>query len=60
MNTLKRVCERHGIDYHPVRTASVASFVELMARLHPEHLAQLAQSAQPDKSPPSAFCLRHG
>ena len=54
MNTLKRVCERHQIDYHPLRTASVASFVELMARLHPEHLAQLGSP------PPSAFCLRHG
>ncbi|CAB3787409.1 hypothetical protein LMG28614_02496 [Paraburkholderia ultramafica] len=54
MNTLKRVCERHQIDYHPLRTASVASFVELMARLHPEHLAQLGNP------PPSAFCLRHG
>ena len=54
MNTLKRVCERHQIDYHPLRTASVASFVELMGRLHPEHLAQLGNP------PPSAFCLRHG
>ena len=54
MNTLKRVCERHRIDYHPLRTASVASFVELMARLHPEHLAQLGHP------PPLAFCLRHG
>ncbi|MFT4067099.1 DUF2325 domain-containing protein [Paraburkholderia sp.] len=54
MNTLKRICERHAIDYHPLRTASVASFVELMARLHPEHVAQL-------RNPPSsAFCLRHG
>jgi Uncharacterized protein conserved in bacteria (DUF2325) len=54
MNTLKRVCERHQIDYHPLRTASVASFVELMARLHPEHVAQLGNP------PASAFCLRHG
>jgi len=54
MNTLKRVCERHGIDYHPLRTASVASFVELIARLHPEHVAQLRNA------PPPAFCLRHG
>lgn len=54
MNTLKRVCERHQIDYHPLRTASVASFVELVGRLRPEHLAQL------DNPPPSAFCLRHG
>jgi hypothetical protein len=54
MNTLKRVCERHQIDYHPLRTASVASFVELVSRLRPEHLAQ-------SRNPPaSAFCLRHG
>jgi Uncharacterized protein conserved in bacteria (DUF2325) len=33
MNLLKRVCDRHQVDYHPVRTASVASFVELMMRL---------------------------
>ena len=32
MNLLKRVCERHQVDYHPLRTASVASFVELMIR----------------------------
>ncbi|MGF6770760.1 hypothetical protein P3T18_003239 [Paraburkholderia sp. GAS199] len=57
MNTLKRVCERHQIDYHPLRTASVASFVELMARLHPVHLEQLAQGGH---APASAFCLRHG
>ncbi|MFM0083417.1 DUF2325 domain-containing protein [Paraburkholderia sediminicola] len=54
MNTLKRVCERHQIDYHPLRTASVASFVELVDRLRPEQLAQLGNP------PPSAFCLRHG
>ncbi|MFM0100036.1 DUF2325 domain-containing protein [Paraburkholderia nemoris] len=54
MNTLKRVCERHQIDYHPLRTASVASFVELVDRLRPEHLAQLGNPS------PSAFCLRHG
>ncbi|EDZ99377.1 conserved hypothetical protein [Burkholderia sp. H160] len=54
INTLKRICERHGIDYHPLRTASVASFVELIARLHPGHVAQLSNP------PPSAFCLRHG
>ncbi|RDK03349.1 DUF2325 domain-containing protein [Paraburkholderia lacunae] len=54
MHTLKRICERHQIGYHPLRTASVASFVELMTRLHPEHLAQLGNP------PPSVFCLRHG
>jgi hypothetical protein len=53
MTTLKRVCERHQIDYYPLRTASVASFVELVDRLRPEHLAQLGNP------PPSAFCLRH-
>ncbi|AXL49446.1 peptidase [Paraburkholderia caffeinilytica] len=54
MNTLKRVCERHRIDYHPLRTASVASFVELVDRLRPEHLARLGNPPSP------AFCLRHG
>ena len=54
MNTLKRVCDRLQIDYYPLRTASVASFVELMTRLH---AVQVAQSAHP---PASAFCLRHG
>lgn len=54
MSMLKRVCERNQIDYHPLRTASVASFIELMARLHPDDAAQLPQH------PPSAFCLRHG
>jgi hypothetical protein len=58
MNTLKRVCERHQIDYHPLRTASVASFVDLVGRLQPEQLAQL--STQSNSAPPSAFCLRHG
>lgn len=53
MNTLKRVCERHQIDYYPLRTASVASFVELVDRLRAGHLAQLGNP------PPSAFCLRH-
>jgi hypothetical protein len=54
MNTLKRVCERHQIDYHPLRTASVASFVELIGRLPGGKLASSGNA------PPSAFCLRHG
>ncbi len=54
MNTLKRVCDRLRIDYYPLRTASVASFVELMTRRHAEHLAQAANP------PVSVFCLRHG
>ncbi|WP_345816298.1 DUF2325 domain-containing protein [Paraburkholderia sp. PREW-6R] len=54
MNMLKRVCERQQIDYHPLRTASVASFVELMARL------PSARGEQVTRPPASAFCLRHG
>jgi hypothetical protein len=50
MNLLKRVCDRHQVDYHPVRTASVASFIELVARLG-------RTASQP---PASRFCLRHG
>jgi len=53
MNLLKRVCDRHRVDYHPVRTASVASFVELMVRL--------GQTSQESAAPRvSRFCLRHG
>jgi hypothetical protein len=57
MNTLKRVCERHQVAYHPLRTASVASFVELMARLYP---AAGAMSSELSAVPVSRFCLRHG
>lgn len=55
MSTLKRICERHGIAYHPLRSASAASFAALLASLGepsgPQH------SPQP---PASRFCLRHG
>jgi hypothetical protein len=54
MNTLKRVCERHQVTYHPLRTASLASFVELMMRLHANAAPTLAAV------PVSRFCLRHG
>jgi hypothetical protein len=54
MNTLKRVCDRHDVPYHPVRTASVASFVELIARMDSE------VPARQNVAPPSRFCLRHG
>ncbi|WP_063903902.1 DUF2325 domain-containing protein [Burkholderia ubonensis] len=54
MNTLKRLCERHRIAYHPLRTASVASFVDLMTDDHDD----TAQSFR--RSRVSAFCLRHG
>jgi hypothetical protein len=52
MNRLKRVCERSQVAYYPLRTASVASFVELIARL----TADAASAA----APVSRFCLRHG
>jgi hypothetical protein len=55
MNMLKRVCERHTVSYAPLRTASVASFVEFIARLNASEAASRASAP-----PPSAFCLRHG
>ncbi|WP_250494374.1 DUF2325 domain-containing protein [Caballeronia sp. GAWG1-1] len=55
MNTLKRVCDRHGVDYAPLRTASVASFVEFVARLDVDE--RVTRTSAP---PRSAFCLRHG
>jgi hypothetical protein len=54
MNLLKRVCERHQVDYHPVRTASVASFMELVSRLDANERDTNA------KPPASRFCLKHG
>ncbi|HKR40952.1 MAG TPA: DUF2325 domain-containing protein, partial [Paraburkholderia sp.] len=54
MSTLKRVCERHQVAWHPLRTASLASFVELMVRLHANATPTLAAV------PVSRFCLRHG
>ena len=54
MSTLKRVCERHQVAWHPLRTASLASFVELMVRLHASATPTLAAV------PVSRFCLRHG
>ncbi|WP_031363734.1 DUF2325 domain-containing protein [Caballeronia sordidicola] len=60
MNLLKRVCDRHQVDYHPLRTASVASFVELMTRLG-RASSQAGKSGKPGNKPPaSRFCLRHG
>lgn len=54
MATLKRVCERHQVSWHPLRTASLASFVELMMRLHVNTTPALTAV------PVSRFCLRHG
>jgi phosphoglycolate phosphatase-like HAD superfamily hydrolase len=34
MHVTKQTCARYGIACHPIRSASVASFVELMQRLH--------------------------
>ncbi len=49
MATVKRICGRHGVPFHPVRSASAASFAALLDRL-----------AVPPAAPPSRFCLRHG
>jgi hypothetical protein len=54
MHMLKRVCDRHQVTYHPLRTASVACFLELMSRILPDAASEM---------PPihvSRFCLRHG
>jgi hypothetical protein len=58
MNMLKRVCERHQVDYHPLRTASVASFIDLITRLQTDR--NTSPNAAANARPPSAFCLRHG
>jgi hypothetical protein len=54
MNMLKRVCERSQIAYYPLRTASVASFIELMSRLNADAQTGASAGAAP------RFCLRHG
>ncbi|HYS67070.1 MAG TPA: DUF2325 domain-containing protein [Paraburkholderia sp.] len=54
MNMLKRVCERSQVTYYPLRTASVASFIELMGRLDADAQAGTSAGAAP------RFCLRHG
>jgi hypothetical protein len=56
MNMLKRVCERSQVAYYPLRTASVASFVELVARITADASGADASGA----APASRFCLRHG
>lgn len=33
VGTVKRLCERHGVPFHPVRSASAASFAALLAQL---------------------------
>jgi hypothetical protein len=58
MNLLKRICERHHIAYYPLRTASVASFVELIGRLDAQARDVMASDATTGDTP--RFCLRHG
>jgi hypothetical protein len=53
MDIVKRVCNQSGIDYHPLRSASVASFIVLLQRLQ----APVAPVSAP---PRSRFCLQHG
>lgn len=52
MLQVKRLCERHGIAFHPLRSASVASFLALIDRLSRPVLQSV-----PARSP---ICLRHG
>jgi hypothetical protein len=54
MNMLKRVCERGHIAWYPLRTASVASFVELVGRLNADAQTNTHSAGSP------RFCLRHG
>ncbi|AMV45375.1 hypothetical protein ATN79_25895 [Paraburkholderia caribensis] len=54
MNMLKRVCERGHIAWHPLRTASVASFIELIGRLNADAQTNTQSGGAP------RFCLRHG
>ncbi|WP_175762331.1 DUF2325 domain-containing protein [Burkholderia anthina] len=58
VNLLKRMCERHQIAYYPLRTASVASFVELIGRLDAHARELMPPDAQAGEA--SRFCLRHG
>ncbi|KAG8149983.1 DUF2325 domain-containing protein [Burkholderia catarinensis] len=58
MNLLKRICERHHIAYYPLRTASVASFVELIGRLDAQAREVMPADASTGDTP--RFCLRHG
>jgi hypothetical protein len=53
---LKRLCERHGVAYRALRSASVASFVAAIADLGPE-AANTAAASSPVASRP---CLKHG
>ncbi|WP_175957187.1 DUF2325 domain-containing protein [Burkholderia sp. BCC0405] len=61
VNQLKRICERHHIAYYPLRTASVASFVELIGRLDAQARDVMApEAARGGMGGTPRFCLRHG
>lgn len=53
MDLVKRICGQAGIDYHPLRSSSVASCIVLLQRPH-------APAARVSEAPRSRFCLRHG
>ena len=50
---LKRLCERHGVAYLPLRSAGAASFLAALA-------GRGARDAPTSAGRPSRFCLRHG
>lgn len=52
MSTVKRLCDRGQVAYYPLRTASIACFLEWVMRLHGD--------TAPAGRPVSRFCIRHG
>lgn len=53
VGTLKRLCQRHGVSFVPLRSAGVASFVSALTT----HTIDQGATGGP---PASRFCLRHG
>lgn len=53
---LKKACERHGVPYYPLRTASVTSFLALLMRLEQGQRKRMAPCA----SPTLPCCPQHG
>jgi len=50
---LKRLCQRHGVSFVPLRSAGVGSFVSALTT----HALDPSAAGRP---PASCFCLRHG
>jgi hypothetical protein len=50
---LKRLCQRHGVSFVPLRTAGVGSFVSALTTYS-------VNPGAPGGPPASHFCLRHG